>query len=376
MNRESKIFFPNLDGLRFIAFFCVFFHHALISASFSSDTGSWLYRFVNAQKENGALGVNLFFVLSGFLITYLLISEKNKFKKIHVGNFYVRRILRIWPLYFLMVLAGFVIFPLIKKMMGVIPDETHSPAYYYLFISNFEQIRKGFADSSILNVLWSVGIEEQFYLVWPLVMGLTPRKFLLPLFALLIAGTMVFRFLHASEHMVIYYHTIAVFSDMVLGGIVAYLAFYNKAFLAAISKLSRGTILAIYIAGTAFIVFNYQIFNSVHTVFIERFLYSLFFAFVIAEQNFSTNSFYKLSNSKWLSRWGNYTYGLYCLHPLALLIAHVISEKFMKLHGHWPIMIFDFSFGLGLSMFLAWLSYRFYESPFLRLKKKFAYFTR
>ncbi len=373
---QQKIFFPNLDGLRFIAFFAVFMHHALITACFSSDPSSGVYQFMNNLKENGALGVNLFFVLSGFLITYLLISEKTNFKKIHVGRFYMRRILRIWPLYFFMVLAGFVIFPLVKKMMGGMPDETHRLWPYLLFTSNFEQIAKGFADSSILNVLWSVGVEEQFYLAWPLFLTIVPKKHLVKSFVLLITCTFIFRFFHKTENAVIYYHTFSVFSDMVLGGLLAWLAFYHKGFMDAMKKMPKAAIIITYICGMGIILFNDKIFTSSSTVFIERFIYSLFFAFVIAEQNFATHSFYKLSNSKFLSRWGNYTYGLYCLHTIGLLAAHILSEKILKLHGPWPIMLTDFTVGLGLSMLMAWLSYRYFEKPFLRLKDKFAYFTR
>jgi peptidoglycan/LPS O-acetylase OafA/YrhL len=373
---KTKIFFPNLDGLRFIAFFLVFFHHSLIVACFSTDPASAVYEFINNQKENGALGVNLFFVLSGFLITYLLLSEKTKYATIHVTNFYLRRVLRIWPLYFLMVVAGFIIFPLIKKMMGGIPDETHTAGYYMFFISNFQMVAKGFADSSILNVLWSVGVEEQFYFVWPVVLLLTPKKYLLSVFGILILGTLIFRYINAGEARINYYHTFAVFSDMVIGGVAAYYSFYSLRFIDFFKKLPRKNIIIIYALMLLVIAFRYLIFTNVIANTFQRLLLSLFFAFVILEQNFATFSFYKISRSKFLSRWGNYTYGLYCLHTIGLLIAHIISEKLLKLNNNWLIMGIDFTVGFGLSMIMAYISYTYFEAPFLKLKNKFAYFTK
>lgn len=375
---QSKIFFPNLDGLRFIAFFTVFIHHTLNVQCFSSDPQSGLYQFVFAQKLNGALGVNLFFVLSGFLITYLLLNEKQQQQRVNVPHFYMRRILRIWPLYFLVVLIGFVLFPLAKSFFGEVSTETHSPAWYMIFASNFEAIRKGSADSSLLNVLWSVGVEEQFYLIWPVIMAFTPIRHLPKVLALLLVGTLVFRSLHATDWILLYHHTFAVFGDMVIGGMVAWLAMYRPSFIQRLANMPRAAIVSIYAVGLLIIIFNYKIFTlSPVLLVLERYIYALFFAFIIAEQNYANHSPFKMSSSKWLSKWGNYTYGLYCLHSLALLITHhFLSEKILKLHNPWLTMGIDATLGLGLSLAMAWVSYHYFESPFLKLKNKFAYFVK
>ena len=97
----KKIYFKNLDGLRFLCFLTVFFYHSFQTESANVKSSS-VYQFIKfGLAENGFLGVNFFFVLSGFLITYLLIKEKELNKNINIPNFWVRRILRIWPLYFL-----------------------------------------------------------------------------------------------------------------------------------------------------------------------------------------------------------------------------------------------------------------------------------
>ncbi|HET9503954.1 MAG TPA: acyltransferase family protein [Hymenobacter sp.] len=106
--RAPRVFFPNLDGLRFLAFFAVFLFHSL----YTPDAGiaaSSLYQVPYQLTRVGDLGVNFFFVLSGFLITYLLLSEKQLMGRVAIGAFYMRRILRIWPLYFVVVFIGFVV---------------------------------------------------------------------------------------------------------------------------------------------------------------------------------------------------------------------------------------------------------------------------
>lgn len=373
---QQKIFFPNLDGLRFIAFFGVFFHHSLIVNCFSANHDSVTYKFIFAQKMNGALGVNLFFVLSGFLITYLLLSEKYKYTKINIPNFYMRRLLRIWPMYFSMVLAGFILFPFIKRLAGGIPDETHSWSFYLFFISNFQMILKGFADSSILNVLWSVGVEEQFYIIWPLLLFAIPQRYLGKFFLFFLTATIIFRYFNITDIQVIYYHTLSVIGDMIVGGMTAWLAFNNKNFFRMISELPKKVILSIYILGAMLIIFDYILFVNPCLVLFQRLLYALYFAFIIVEQNFASHSFYKMSNNKFITRWGTYTYGLYCLHTIGLLGTHILSEKILKLQSSWYIMGLDFTVGLGLSMGMAYISYHYFESPFLKLKNKFSYFVK
>src|SRR6218665_826495 len=99
---KSKLFFPNLDGLRFICFLTVFLYHWNLTCGtrISNETARGV---INFFFHNGNVGVNIFFVLSGFLITFLLIKEKTLKNDINLKNFYIRRILRIWPLYYLCV---------------------------------------------------------------------------------------------------------------------------------------------------------------------------------------------------------------------------------------------------------------------------------
>src|SRR6187402_557963 len=121
---KKRIFFPNLDGLRFICFFFVFMVHSFVTDDVSINNNPVHIFLKQYLFAGGQLGVNMFFVLSGFLITYLLLSEKEISGKINIKNFYIRRVLRIWPLYFFCVFFGFILFPLFKSMFGEVPNET------------------------------------------------------------------------------------------------------------------------------------------------------------------------------------------------------------------------------------------------------------
>ncbi|GIV43810.1 MAG: hypothetical protein KatS3mg035_0933 [Bacteroidia bacterium] len=104
---SRKIYFENLDGLRFLCFLSVFFFHSF-HTDFDYIKTNYIYHFIKRDLfGNGNLGVNFFFVLSGFLITYLLIEEKKLNGKINILKFWIRRILRIWPLFYLCVIIGF-----------------------------------------------------------------------------------------------------------------------------------------------------------------------------------------------------------------------------------------------------------------------------
>ena len=134
-----------------------------------------------AVYESGRVGVTLFFVLSGFLISYLLLIEKKVSGSISIKKFYTRRILRIWPLYYLLVFLTFIVLPRISlfnvpKYSALMPGSFRYtfPLYFFLLpqvaLSVFDPVP--FAEP-----LWSIGVEEQFYLLWPVIMKYA-RKFL------------------------------------------------------------------------------------------------------------------------------------------------------------------------------------------------------
>ena len=373
--QKNKIFFPNLDGLRFFSFFIVFLTHALSTDNPEIMRLSW-YRLIKLRMfSDGELGVSFFFVLSGFLISYLLIKEKELTNKIDVRSFYIRRILRIWPLYYFVVLFGFLIFPVLKAHFGQVPHETSDPLLCLTFLNNFDRIYNGDADASVITIMWSVAIEEQFYLIWPVLFFLIPSKNYRYVFIAIMMISTLFRvfYIHKTK---IDYHTLGVISDMAIGGLGAYLILRNDNFFIAIKQLSKNALYILYLSVIALIVFKQEIFATATMQVLKRLIMAGIFIMVILEQNFTEKSLFKVGNWKIISWLGKYTYGLYCLHGIAVLATITILKKYSLLNESWQIWLLQLPIALLLSILISWISYTYFESWFLRLKSKFAYITK
>ncbi|MBK7969339.1 MAG: acyltransferase [Bacteroidetes bacterium] len=372
---SKKVYFENLDGLRFLCFLSVFFFHSFHTEyDFIKDNP--VYTFIKKDLfGNGNLGVNFFFVLSGFLITFLLIEEKKLNRQIDLRNFWIRRILRIWPLFYFCVFFGFVMFPMIKEFFGQVPNETASPLMYLTFLNNFDIIRSGLPDSSVLGVLWSVAIEEQFYLLWPVILFALPVRNYWMAFAAIIVSSLFYRAMNDSpllhEH-----HTLSCIGDMAIGAFGAWMISESKKFKELFENLKKYQIAIIYMLFELVFLFRDEVmFSSFPLRIFERSIIALIMLSIILEQNYAKNSLFKMSDFKRISKLGTITYGLYCLHFIGILVATTITKKLGINTGLYQVLFLDTFLALGFTIFIASISYRFYETPFLKLKNKFAYIT-
>lgn len=371
---KPKVFFPNLDGLRFFCFLAVFLFHSF-HTEYEYIKSDSLYQFVAFDLfGNGNLGVNFFFVLSGFLITYLLLTEIQLHGRINIGNFYIRRALRIWPLFYFCVAFGFIAFPFFKEIMGEVPTETANLVYYLFFINNFDFIKNP-PDSSVLSVLWSVAIEEQFYLFWPLLLWIIPSRFTPLVFIAIIAQSIIFR-LFNFDPMLLEYHTLSCISDMAIGGLGAYTVLTFSSVVDTLKKINKGWIIVLYIVTILLLLFRAEFLQRNYILAaVERVFVALIFLFIILEQNYAENSLFKLSNFNWISLMGKRTYGLYCLHFIGILVV-TKTTKMLGINTHlWQVLVLDTVLAFALTLFIAEISYRFYELPFLRIKEKFSSIT-
>ena len=154
----ARFYHPELDGLRFVAFLFVFIHHISPQELFPRAphplASAWML-----FKLTGALGVDLFFCLSAYLITMLLLIEWESRGGVSVRRFYIRRILRIWPLYF-----GFLALAIALPALGLRQEPLGVQTLpFLLFVGNWSSAFLG-APNNVAGPLWSVSLEEQFYI--------------------------------------------------------------------------------------------------------------------------------------------------------------------------------------------------------------------
>jgi peptidoglycan/LPS O-acetylase OafA/YrhL len=380
---ENKIYFENLNGLRFIAFLSVFIGHTFAFSRLKIDShiGN---RIVGHFLMHGDLGVNFFFVLSGFLITFLLLKEKLEYHTISLKNFYIRRILRIWPVYFLTVVIGFLIIPTAYKEANhvYLPFDIDIPLiklkYYLSFTANYDMIYNG-VNYLLVVVLWSISVEEQFYLTWPLINKITHNFFFPVILFLLLIISFYYRWNYYYDGSIIKYSTISVMNDLVIGSVIALFSFKYSAFKEFFLRMKSWIIISIYILFFVCLpmrgfIFLFSVNMHRFLVSIEPLLFSLFFAFIILEQNYARNSFYKICRIKFLDYLGTISYGLYCYHMIAIFscsfLFNLLFDK--KVESSFSIFILQSTFSLLLTIFFGHLSYKYFETPFLKLKSKYA----
>lgn len=364
---NKKIYFPNLNGLRFIAALLVIIHHIeQIKSIFRLDNYWKTVPFIGII---GKLGVILFFVLSGFLITYLLLAEEHRFKAISIRNFYVRRILRIWPLYFLIVILSFLAFPNIDTF--ILPGFTKEVVYsnlwlkLILFAIFFPNLVLAFLGVvPFASHTWSIGTEEQFYLAWPVLLKFVKRQRIILMLMIILVyvainlslATDFTDFLPYKKNIQSFWSMFNI-DCMAIGGIFAILLFQK-------SKLLNLLQHSILFYGSL-ILATIMIIAGVYVPFIHYEVYSLLFAIIIL--NFAANKKLNISlENRVFNYLGNISYGLYMYHPIAIVAALTIS-KHLNYTDNWLIYTLSFA----ITTFIAGISYKYYESLFLKFKLRF-----
>lgn len=369
---KKGIYFPNLDGWRFVAFLAVFYHHSFYTP-FPEISESSTYKLLKSTTSNGELGVDFFFVLSGFLIIYLLIREKQATGKIDAKSFYIRRVLRIFPLYYLCLFFGFWIFPIFKQAFGGTTVETADPLKYSVFLGNLDIVgQRAMPDSGVLGILWSVSIEEQFYFVIPIILLVTPLRWFPVVFLVVIMASLILRAFHIEDYYYIKFHTFASMGNLAVGGLAAFYSATKPRFIKFVENLNPIWILACYLCLIAFLTFRSTIFATPAMKTAEALCLSAMFAFVILEQNYARHSFFKMANNRIFTWLGKYTYGLYCLHLLAALIVITTVAKLGINTNLWQVVFIQTPLMLIVTIALAYISYELYEKRFLRLKERFS----
>lgn len=364
----KKAFYqPELDSLRFLAFLSVCFYHYIPGEpTFYKGWPHAITFVIGAAVTAGSFGVPVFFVLSAYLITNLLLREKDRTGNLDTRSFYIRRILRIWPLYYAF-LAVVCLLPFIARYQ-------HMPLVYmagYAFlVGNWVQAIAAYSQASLMaHPLWTVSIEEQFYLLWPLVVRKASRISIARIAIALLIIANLSRILLAFSHVhdwprIVNLGTLTNVDSIALGVLLALFLKQPPRF----SFLQRVALFFVCI----FVLVSVGGFYVVHEktgaiigVPLAAFASAGILVSFLGVKN------YVIRNPV-MQYLGKISYGLYVIHvSIWLCIAHFLKEsaRYQTLGGRLEIALPALAITIGVAS----ISYKWFESPFLRLKQRFTH---
>jgi peptidoglycan/LPS O-acetylase OafA/YrhL len=357
---KNEDYLVQLDGLRFLAVTLVLFDHWLADIN---------------ELALGAMGVNMFFVLSGFLITRILLTSKSKTYgqpsglKDYLKKFYIRRTLRIFPIYYLSIFALWLLNdPSVQEKLG----------WNLLYASNI-YIAVYHSWLGVTDHFWSLAVEEQFYVFFPLLIFFIPRRFVVQFCILLITLSIGARFaleVTNADWKIAYVTMFTCLDSFGLGAIMAYLFLYHKdKFVWLFSNRYLLVVsLLVFIANT----YIRKTYWPQHNMLNERFIPSVFFFFLIGGAIIGYKGWLKwLLQNPVSSYLGRISYGIYVYHNFVYNYYHKIEgspvikvlTKFPQIENN-PALRFVFLFAITIG--LATASWYIIEKPINALKDKLA----
>jgi peptidoglycan/LPS O-acetylase OafA/YrhL len=358
--KPSRFYRPELDALRFFAFLCVFQHHV----TFTLGLDRIFPARIKELHEAGAYGVCLFFLLSAYLITELLCKELDETNSVHLKAFYIRRVLRIWPLYFAFLAFG-VIFGLVMPHFRV---EPYRLLAFLLLAGNWYTSYVGWTTNPIFP-LWSISVEEQFYLLIPAIMKYGGRRAIWAvsvLFFIVSYGVLAWLGQHHAK-----------VSVRVWCNSPVQFQFFAAGCMLALSLRARVPQLRVYwrVACVACGIAVWMAATHV-TLHVDVHPGGLrlcaMYAMILVGTVLIFLGFLGLKASlvpRSLRYLGQISYGLYVFHDF-------VGDSVSAAAKHWPRTGLKGSpysgiLELALTIALAALSYQFLERPFLRLKERY-----
>lgn len=374
---------PALDGLRGIAILLVMFYHFSYSGSFAPSLSPVDAAYARISGI-GWVGVDLFFVLSGFLITGILYDSRARVG--YFSSFYARRVLRIFPLYYAFVLL---LLPVAARVGAPEPahllEKLHDFRGWYLgYAVNFMLVFNGGWKADILGTahLWSLAVEEQFYLVWPPLVLLLSRRALIRTSTVLVVLALVARValrLGGAGEVAAYVLPFARMDALLLGALVA-LAMRKTGGVAPLARRAPAMLAASGVVAAATLVSAPARTSSaspwVQTVgltAIAVFWAALLVTAVAAPEG---SRWGRLLRAPLLGTFGKYSYALYIFHPLVMMTLNVAGwgvDRFAALDASLQLgvhLAFT-AFATLASLAVAWLSWNLMERHFLRFKTNF-----
>lgn len=366
-------FFPNLNAFRFFAALLVIFHHGEVIRAKNNFISYESFSFF----QNGTTAVKFFFVLSGFLISYLLLKEKTKKNTISIKNFYLKRVIRIWPLYFLLVVIGIVIFPFLFQILHINYTFPYTIGQVWLLFALFLPSLVTFKyGSHLLEPLWSIGVEEWFYIIWAPLFKWINNKMALILGVFLIKIILLILCFNGIITHALTIHLIKTFAfeSMAIGALGAYFlynttiniqTFYKK--YALLNYLFFAILLAyFFFRNTTINLIGFDIFN--HWIFSYIILNALFLNLILfIGVKLNTKSIFSTS---FLDYGGKISYGIYMYHMIVIFaVIHLGKKHLLTLDPYLSFLIF-YSLVIAGTFVTAHLSKKYFEDFFMKFRSK------
>ncbi len=362
-------YIKQLDSLRAIAVILVIISH-------------WVPKNFKSLHPLGSIGVDIFFVLSGFLITRILLTKKSEIEEFNIkenkitaiAKFMVRRSLRIFPLYYVMLL-------ILYFGVSYLPNPISTDwEYYVLYIQNFLYYARQSYPGGKVFPFWSLAVEEQFYLIWPWILFFINKKHIKNVMIIgILIGTLsslLFPFIPNKE-ILSPVLTVCCLQAFCFGGLLSYWSLKGDSLL----EYNYGQLKIAAVVSVLFYL-SFKI-MSPSIIYFDRLFIALITSWIIASILLNKiTRFNFVFNSKIMISIGKISYGVYILHnfiPVSVnAMLHLLKKKIIRGSDVWIVVdLFQNNvliFTLICSFFLwliASLSFYFFETPFLKLKKYF-----
>jgi peptidoglycan/LPS O-acetylase OafA/YrhL len=376
----ERFYLPELDVLRFFAFFGVFVFHL-------PPTGFWFfwrYGLLGYAGISGVFGVDLFFTLSGYLLTRLLLRERERTGNIDVKAFYVRRTLRIWPLYYFVLIFLLVLSRLPVSMTSAPPlivdafRPMHLRLYFFLavFLFNFNFANHILTEGLPLMLpLWTISVEEQFYAFWPWVMRYIPARRIVVVPILMIAVACFTRAISIPFKLdtLVWLNTFTRLDPMAVGILIALAPPLNPRTALRVALVVFGFgcwMFASYYCELSLQVSTLKISFGYPAVAIGS---GAFLLATIGAKSLRSGS----AVARCLTYLGKISYGLYVYNPIAKTFCYIVLFRVLipkaadAGYAEWTPWAAFVLLNFALNVAMAATSYKLVEAPFLRLKKRF-----
>lgn len=371
---------PALDGIRGVAILLVVVHHTLHAWR---PGGGPVDALLRSLVGHAWVGVDLFFVLSGFLITGILFDSKGKRR--YFGSFYPRRMLRTFPLYYATLLVCFVVLPALPLAgTGWLRELSAHQGWFWAHLSNFYNlshniVRMDGPEIGWMSTFWSLAVEEQFYLAWPLVVFFCTPKRLAVLCGALLAGVLLLRVWFTVEgfsFLYIYHHTLTRLDGVVLGSLVAALSRCpgGVARFAAPARM----LAAVAVGGLALLLALRSRFEDAYVFCARTVVYTgvaVAFAWLLVEVIRSAHGslLRKFFGHPFLQACGKFSFAMYVLNiPLIrLLELGFRPDEVLVFGSRLPAIAAFAATAALLSLGGAWITWHLLEKHCLKLKRFF-----